>query len=154
MQICHTLLLRDNRMIQLMLKYDLLIQNLYYSSYMMVFMLLSFLHPFSVDPVKVLDHVTDAPDSLIKFLLDVFSSQTTSEIFYTNDMKVLIGIIVRQLTDLSPGNQVSLQNRVIWNLLHVILSADIPVFHDLCSLVYMWWEHINLHQEPISILLV
>lgn len=65
------------------------------------------------DPVKVLDHKTDAPDSLLKFMLDVFSSQITSQIFYTNDMMVLIDIIVRQLTDLSPGDRVRTENLLL-----------------------------------------
>ena len=47
------------------------------------------------------------PDSMTKFLLDVFYDTSTSSIFYTTDMMVLIDIVTRQLTDLSQGDEVS-----------------------------------------------
>ncbi|XP_041458098.1 NCK-interacting protein with SH3 domain-like [Lytechinus variegatus] len=58
-----------------------------------------------VDPVKMFDHCSDTQDSLLKFMADMFSSPATSDLFYSNDMKVLIDIIVRQITDLCPGDQ-------------------------------------------------
>ncbi|XP_072176871.1 NCK-interacting protein with SH3 domain-like [Diadema setosum] len=59
-----------------------------------------------VDPVKMFEHSQDTQDSLLKFMGDIFSSPTTSDLFYSNDMKVLIDIVVRQMTDLLPGDQV------------------------------------------------
>ncbi len=52
--------------------------------------------------------ITDpcCPDSMTKFLLDVFSDTSTSDLFYTTDMMVLIDIVTRQLTDLCPGMEV------------------------------------------------
>ena len=47
------------------------------------------------------------PDSVLKFLMDIFSSRDTSDFFYTSDMMILIEIVLRQLTDLSPGAGVS-----------------------------------------------
>lgn len=38
--------------------------------------------------------------------VDLFSTKETAALFYTNDNKVLIDILVRQLSDLSPGDQV------------------------------------------------
>jgi hypothetical protein len=38
---------------------------------------------------------------------DLFSWDKTASLVYTNDIKVLIDIIVRQLADLSPGEAVS-----------------------------------------------
>ena len=46
------------------------------------------------------------PDSFTKFLLDLFSSSSTAGMFYTTDMRVLIDIVTRQLTDLCPGMEV------------------------------------------------
>lgn len=60
-----------------------------------------------MDPVKVFDHCSDTQDSLLKFMADMFSSPVTSDLFYSNDMKVLIDIIVRLIKDSNPGDQVS-----------------------------------------------
>ena len=49
------------------------------------------------------------PDSVLKFLTDIFSSRDTSEFFYTSDMMILIEIVLRQLADLSPGAGVSFE---------------------------------------------
>ena len=56
------------------------------------------------DPVCI--HTPCCPDSLTKLLLDMFSDKTTSNVFYTTDLMVLIDIICRQLHDLSPGDKV------------------------------------------------
>jgi Protein of unknown function (DUF2013) len=39
-------------------------------------------------------------------LVDLFSIPETTNLFYTNDIKVLIDILVRQLSDLSAGDMV------------------------------------------------
>lgn len=46
-------------------------------------------------------------NSVLKIFIDIFSIPETAGMFYTNDNKVLIDIIVRQLTDLCAGNPVS-----------------------------------------------
>lgn len=56
------------------------------------------------DPVAIAEPC--CPDSMTKFLLDLFSDQKTSGLFYTTDMRVLIDIVTRQLTDLCPGMEV------------------------------------------------
>ena len=53
------------------------------------------------------------PDSVLKFLTDIFSSQDTSGFFYTSDMMILIEIVLRQLVDLSPGAGVSFNHRPV-----------------------------------------
>jgi len=58
------------------------------------------------DPVRMFHYQTNSPNSVIKFLSDLYSGQQTANLLYTNDAKVLIDIIVRQLNDLSPGDQV------------------------------------------------
>ncbi|XP_069141891.1 NCK-interacting protein with SH3 domain-like [Argopecten irradians] len=58
------------------------------------------------DPVKMFDHQVTSVHSVIKLLTDVFSSTATANLLYTNDAKVLVDILIRQLTDLQPGDQV------------------------------------------------
>ena len=53
------------------------------------------------------EHTQKQTDSLLKFLSDLYSSPNTSSIFYTNDAKVLLDIIIRQLEDLPCGDKVS-----------------------------------------------
>jgi hypothetical protein len=38
--------------------------------------------------------------------VDLLSRKTTADLFYTNDVKVLIDIVVRNIADLSPGDKV------------------------------------------------
>ncbi|XP_022820088.1 NCK-interacting protein with SH3 domain isoform X2 [Spodoptera litura] len=56
------------------------------------------------DPVHIFDHEPAPAHSVLKLMIDVFSRKKTAEHFYTNDVKVAIDIIVRQLADLSPGD--------------------------------------------------
>ncbi|XP_018561929.1 NCK-interacting protein with SH3 domain isoform X2 [Anoplophora glabripennis] len=57
------------------------------------------------DPVRIFDHEPAPPHSLLKLFNDLFSRRSTASLFYTNDIKVLIDIIVRNISDLSPGDQ-------------------------------------------------
>lgn len=59
------------------------------------------------DPLEFFDHERTVPNSVLKMFVDLFSSPQTAELFYTNDNKVLIDILVRQLSDLSPGDSVN-----------------------------------------------
>lgn len=59
------------------------------------------------DPVRVFDHEPAPPHSLLKLFLDLYAAPATAELFYTNDVKVLIDIVVRNISDLSPGDNVS-----------------------------------------------
>ncbi|XP_045445913.1 NCK-interacting protein with SH3 domain [Melitaea cinxia] len=56
------------------------------------------------DPVHIFDHEPAPAHSVLKLAIDLFSRKKTAEHFYTNDVKVAIDIIVRQLADLSPGD--------------------------------------------------
>lgn len=58
------------------------------------------------DPIRIFDHEPAPPHSLLKLFRDLFGRRSTSQLFYTNDSKVLIDIIVRNIADLSPGDQV------------------------------------------------
>ena len=52
------------------------------------------------------EHKPKPPNSLLKFMSDLYSSQQTSGLLYTNDARVLIDIVLRQITDLSAHDQV------------------------------------------------
>uniref|UniRef100_H2YFX7 SH3 domain-containing protein n=1 Tax=Ciona savignyi TaxID=51511 RepID=H2YFX7_CIOSA len=55
------------------------------------------------DPVAITEHTTP-PHSVLKFLQDIFSRVDTGRnFFYTNDLLVLIDIIIRNISDLPPG---------------------------------------------------
>ncbi|CAG9114408.1 unnamed protein product [Plutella xylostella] len=57
------------------------------------------------DPVRIFDHEPEPPHSVLKLVTDVFSRKKTADHFYTNDVKVAIDIVVRQLADLSAGDE-------------------------------------------------
>ncbi|XP_062923804.1 NCK-interacting protein with SH3 domain-like isoform X4 [Mobula hypostoma] len=57
------------------------------------------------DPVSIFKHQPQPPHSVLKFLQDVFADKDTARIFYRTDMMVMIDIIVRQTSDLSPGEK-------------------------------------------------
>ena len=83
------------------LKRGRLIEALRYSLFFSLF-------SFPADPVAMFDFVHPCPDSVLKFLIDVFSAKETSEIFFTNDLYVLYDIILRQLVDREEKDKVSL----------------------------------------------
>ncbi|KAG8318529.1 hypothetical protein J6590_001644 [Homalodisca vitripennis] len=55
------------------------------------------------DPLRAYSS-TSGGKSIFKMFYDLFSFDKTAALVYTNDIKVLIDMIVRQLTDLSPGD--------------------------------------------------
>lgn len=58
------------------------------------------------DPVALLQHTQPPINSVLKMLIDLYNLPATASLFYTNDNKVLIDIIVRQLSDLSAGEMI------------------------------------------------
>ncbi|XP_017887496.1 NCK-interacting protein with SH3 domain [Ceratina calcarata] len=57
------------------------------------------------DPVRIFDHEPQPPHSVLKLFIDLFNNDITASLFYTNDVKVLIDIILRQLYDMFPGDK-------------------------------------------------
>ncbi|XP_011150551.1 NCK-interacting protein with SH3 domain isoform X1 [Harpegnathos saltator] len=57
------------------------------------------------DPVRIFDHEPQPPHSVLKLFIDLFSNDVIASLFYTNDVKVLIDIILRQLFDMFPGDK-------------------------------------------------
>ncbi|XP_067101368.1 NCK-interacting protein with SH3 domain-like [Osmerus mordax] len=72
------------------------------------------------DPVCVFKHAPPAPHSVLKFLQDVFASRESADIFYRTDMMVMIDIIVRQISDLSPGDKLRME---YLSLMHSIMRS-------------------------------
>lgn len=58
------------------------------------------------DPVRIFDHEPPPPHAVLKLFIDLFGSERTAGLFYTNDVKVLIDIVLRQLFDIPPGDKV------------------------------------------------
>lgn len=75
---------------------------------------------FAEDPVFVLKHTKPPVNSVLKMLVDLFSIPETTTLFYTNDIKVLIDILVRQLSDLSAGDSVSF---TLFHMKHISLRS-------------------------------
>ncbi|XP_064457869.1 NCK-interacting protein with SH3 domain-like isoform X2 [Ornithodoros turicata] len=57
------------------------------------------------DPARVLTHELNVPNSVLKILVELFADPATAELFYTNDVSVLVDIIARQLSDLQLGDK-------------------------------------------------
>lgn len=81
--------------------------NNYTNILFVVIIFISFFFVCTDDPIKVVSNKKTAGKSLFKIIYDLFTCDKTAALFYTNDIKVLIDIIVRQLNDLSPGDEVS-----------------------------------------------
>lgn len=68
------------------------------------------------DPTAVLKHErVNKTNSVLKLIIDLFDHRDTASLFYTSDCKVLIDILVRQLSDLSAGDMVSNSLEVQFN---------------------------------------
>lgn len=78
------------------------------------------------DPVALGEPV--CPDSLTKFALDVFASKETSGMFYTTDLMVLIDIVLRQISDLCPGDKVGGANYIIVIMTSLTKLTKLPHF--------------------------
>jgi len=61
---------------------------------------------FVEDPIQIFPD--DAKmNCVLKFASDLYSLKSTATLLYTNDMKVLIDIIIREITDRSENDAVS-----------------------------------------------
>ncbi|XP_072328088.1 NCK-interacting protein with SH3 domain isoform X3 [Scyliorhinus torazame] len=79
------------------------------------------------DPVNIFKHQPQPPHSVLKFLQDVFTDKDTARIFYRTDMMVMIDIIVRQISDLSPGEKIRME---YLSLMHAIIRSTDYICHQ------------------------
>ena len=56
------------------------------------------------DPVALKEPLV--PDSMTKLCIDLFSDRSTAGLLYTSDLKVLVDIIARNLSDRGAGDEV------------------------------------------------
>lgn len=72
------------------------------------------------DPLKFFEDAPKAvPNAVLKLFVDLFATAETAALFYSNDNKVLIDILVRQLSDLSAGDAVSVTALWLWRRLRI-----------------------------------
>ncbi|XP_072438909.1 NCK-interacting protein with SH3 domain isoform X2 [Chiloscyllium punctatum] len=81
----------------------------------------------SDDPVNIFKHQPQPPHSVLKFLQDVFADKDTARIFYRTDLMVMIDIIVRQISDLSPGEKIRME---YLSLMHAIVRSTDYMRHQ------------------------
>ncbi|XP_078065418.1 NCK-interacting protein with SH3 domain isoform X2 [Mustelus asterias] len=79
------------------------------------------------DPVSIFKHQPQAAHSVLKFLQDIFADKDTARIFYRTDMMVMIDIIVRQISDLSPGEKIRME---YLSLMHAIIRSTDYMCHQ------------------------
>uniref|UniRef100_A0A8D8M4C0 NCK-interacting protein with SH3 domain n=2 Tax=Cacopsylla melanoneura TaxID=428564 RepID=A0A8D8M4C0_9HEMI len=72
------------------------------------------------DPVRLFPHEPAPKHSVLKMMIDLFDNEHTAALFYTNDVKVVIDILVRMISDLSPGEQ---KRTVYLDLCRAVLNA-------------------------------
>ena len=63
--------------------------------------------------MRVFDHEPAPAHSVVKLMVDLFSDPAIARLFYTNDVRVLVDIVARNLADLSPGDPVR-RGGMIW----------------------------------------
>lgn len=98
---------------------------------------------FAEDPTRVLPHDIDVPNSVLKFMVDLFSIPSLIELFYLNDIKVLLDIVVRQLSDLLPGEKVHI---FFFYVLPLIICCMIfRMISRLCMLekLFLLWYRLS-----------
>ncbi|XP_068714578.1 NCK-interacting protein with SH3 domain-like isoform X1 [Montipora foliosa] len=100
------------------------------------------------DPTTMFQYTKSCPDSVVKFLTDIFSSQTTSDFFYTSDMRILIEIVLRQLTDLSPGAE--LRTEFISLLHQIFLNSDYSEHKHQANELFVCLERISKEEDKES----
>lgn len=100
------------------------------------------------DPTALFQYPRSSPDAVLKFVTDIFSSQDTSEFFYTSDMKILIEIVLRQLTDLSPG--AGMRTEYISLLHQILLNSNYSEHKHQASELFTCLTRISKEEEEES----
>lgn len=97
------------------------------------------------DPTALFQYPRSSPNAVLKFVTDIFSSQDTSEFFYTSDMRILIEIVLRQLTDLSPGAE--MRTEYISLLHQILLNSNYCEHKHQASKLLTCLKRINKEEE-------
>ncbi|XP_014209970.1 NCK-interacting protein with SH3 domain isoform X1 [Copidosoma floridanum] len=100
-----------------------------------------------VDPVRIFDHEPAPPNSILKLFIDLFTSDETASLFYTNDIKILIDIILRQLFDISPGDK---RRQYLELCRRVLKTANYDEHRHRCEDVLKCFTRIFCEEMPES----
>lgn len=92
--------------------------------------------------MNIFEHSSPPINSVLKMFVDLFIAPETANLFYTNDNKVLIDILVRQLSDLSAGDPVSwffvLFDTIMKRTLYLLI---------VCSYDVGTWNYVDVSSE-------
>lgn len=102
------------------------------------------------DPTKVLNHaeLTARPcNSVLKMLIGLFANQKTADLFYLNDIHVLIDIIARQLADTQPADE---RRRDYLQLIENILAQNCYQGHRYAQLEKCFNSVMSSAESPDS----
>ncbi|XP_058802067.1 NCK-interacting protein with SH3 domain isoform X2 [Phymastichus coffea] len=100
-----------------------------------------------IDPVRIFDHEPAPPDSILKLFIDLFETDETASLFYTNDIKVLVDIILRQLFDISPGEK---RRQYLELCRRVLKTASYDEHQHRCDDVLKCFTRIFCEEGPES----
>ncbi|BES95180.1 Protein of unknown function (DUF2013) [Nesidiocoris tenuis] len=98
------------------------------------------------DPIQRLDVHHPPYHSVLKLLKDVFFSPSTAKLFYTNDIKVLIEIILRQMTNLAPNSKQRTEYLELCRL--VLFSCEDATFEHRLSELKSLFNYIINEEAP------
>ena len=71
--------------------------------------------------------IKNLPNSVAKVILDMFRHKHARNLFYTNDLYVLIDIIIRQLTDLCPDDK---RRYTYLQMCQLVLNNGVPDYNE------------------------
>ncbi|XP_065199507.1 NCK-interacting protein with SH3 domain [Planococcus citri] len=97
------------------------------------------------DPAKFLDHQPSAANSLLKIITDIFASDETSNLFYKNDVAVLIDIVLRNLVDNSPNYEE--RNEWLKLILRILQKIELSDYADKISKIQSCIEQFSKDEE-------
>lgn len=98
------------------------------------------------DPTQCLNYESNSRNSLLKMITDIFSNDLTSNLFYNNDVKVLIDIVLRQLMDDSPVYNNERHKRLIL-MKQILKKTDVSVYKDRISDIQSCITHVSNDDE-------
>lgn len=70
-----------------------------------------------VDPVQIIPRERHPPNSIMKFLCDMYSRQDTAKLFHTSDEKLLAAILLRHIQDCTSEDELRTEYLSVFHLL-------------------------------------
>lgn len=99
------------------------------------------------DSVHMFDHSPKNPNPSLKLLRDMLQSSDTAQLFYTNDVKVLLDILARNITDLTSEDE--RRNMYLRICLEVIRNTPYSEHqHRRCDLQHCFQRIVHDESPP------